>query len=73
MASLRQETRLVHDRSPAAGPRLDRFGACVSIVVLMTAATAVFVLRQNLDDHVFRLAFGTTTAAAATTGAAVAK
>ena len=72
MASLRPETRLVHDHSPAAGPCLDRFGACVSIVVLMTAATAVFVLRQNLDDHLFRLASGPT-AAAATSGAAVAK
>jgi len=71
MASLRPEARLAHDRPRAAGPCLDRFGTCVSIVVLMTAATAVFVLRQNLDDHVFRLASGPA-AAAVTTGAAVA-
>jgi hypothetical protein len=69
MASLHPETRLAPDRSPAAIPRLDRFGAYVSVAVLMTAATAVFVVRQNLDDHVFRLATGTTIA---TTGAAVA-
>ena len=69
MATLHPETPPAYDRSTA--PRLDRFGAYVSIVVLMTAATAVFVLRQNLDDHLFGLASGTS--AAATTGAAVAK
>lgn len=63
-----------HDASGDRGmtvPALDRFGAYVSIVVLMTAATAVFVLRQNLDDHLFSLTGGTSLAA--TTGAAVAK
>ena len=71
MASPLAETHRATGHSPQADPRIDRFGACVSIVVLMTAATAVFVVRQNLDDHVFRLASGTP--AAATTGAAVAK
>jgi len=71
MASFGPETRLAADRSTAASPRIDRFGTGVSIVVLMAVATAVFVLRQNLDDHVYRLASGTM--AAETTGAAVAK
>jgi hypothetical protein len=51
---------------------MDRFGAGVSIVVLVAAATAAFVVRQNLDDHLFyRVA--ATASAAETTGAAVAK
>lgn len=52
-------------------PSIDRFGACVSVVVLVAAATAVFVVRQNLDDHVYSLA--SNTMAGETTGAAVAK
>jgi hypothetical protein len=71
MASFGPEARLAHVRPPAAGPCLDRFGALVSIVVLMTAATAAFVVRQNLDNHLFRIA--SSTGASATTGAAVAK
>lgn len=71
MASLSPETHLAGDRSRAAVPRMDRFGAGVSVVVLVAVATAAFVLRQNLDDHVFHLASGATMAE--TTGAAVAK
>jgi len=71
MASFGPEARLAHVRPPAAGPCLDRFGALVSIVVLMTAATAAFVVRHNLDNHVVRIA--SSTGASATTGAAVAK
>lgn len=71
MAVLRPETPLARYRSPAAGPRIDRFGFLVSAVVLMTAATAVFVVRQNLDDHLYRLSSGPM--AAETTGAAIAK
>jgi hypothetical protein len=52
-------------------PSIDRFGACVSIVVLVATATAVFVVRQNLDDHVYSLA--SNAMAGETTGAAVAK
>lgn len=43
-------------------PCIDRFGTCVSIVVLMATATAIFVVRQNLDDHVFNVASATSQA-----------
>ena len=69
MALLRPDAPFPRNRSPGAGPRIDRFGALISIVVLMAAATAVFVLRQNLNDHLYRLASGTRTAE--TTGAAL--
>jgi hypothetical protein len=58
-------------QTASPSPSIDRFGACVSIVVLVAAATAVFVVRQNLDDHVYSLA--SNTMAGETTGAAVAK
>lgn len=58
-------------RRPQSSPGIDRFGAGVSIVVLVAAATAAFVVRQNLDDHLYRVA--ATASAAETTGAAVAK
>lgn len=57
-------------RPQPAGPGIDRFGAGISIVVLVAALTAVFVVRQNLDDHLYRFANAT---AAETTGSAVAK
>lgn len=50
-------------------PCIDRFGACVSAVVLIAALTAILVVRQNLDDHVYGVARtaspGTTTGSAA--------
>lgn len=52
-------------------PGIDRFGASVSVVVLAAAAAAVLVVRQNLDDHVYRLAADT--AQAETTGAATSR
>ena len=38
------------------GPRIDGFGACVSVVVLAAAAVAAVVVRQNLDDHIYHVA-----------------
>ena len=58
-------------RPAAASPGIDRFGAGVSIVVLVAAVAAIFVVRQNLDDHLYR--FAANAVAAETTGAAVAK
>ena len=46
-----------HPTKPRASePCLDRFGACVSVAVLIAAVTAILVVRQNLDDHLFGLA-----------------
>jgi hypothetical protein len=47
--------RARHPHRPVP-PCIDGFGACVSVLVLIAAATAVFVVRQNLDDHVYSLA-----------------
>ena len=58
-------------RPESARPGIDRFGTGVSIVVLVAAATAAFVVRQNLDDHLYR--FAANAAPTETTGAAVAK
>lgn len=49
-------------------PRMDGFGTWISIVVLVAAVTAVFVMRQNIDDHIYSVA---SARHAATTGAAV--
>jgi hypothetical protein len=43
-------------RFGAAGPCIDRFGACTSIVVVAAALVAAFIVRQNLHDHVYQLA-----------------
>ena len=53
-----------------ATPRMDGFGTWISIVVLVATVTAAFVMRQNIDDHIYRIA-GNGAAAATTTGAAV--
>jgi hypothetical protein len=58
------------DRS-RPGPCIDGFGTCVSAVVLLAAAVAVFVVGQNLDHHLYRMA--ATVGAGETTGVAVAK
>ena len=50
-------------------PRMDGFGTWITIVVLVATVTAAFVMRQNIDDHIYRIA--DRTAAAATTGAAI--
>ena len=52
-------------------PRIDRFGTSISVVVLAVAAAAVLLVRQNLDDHGYRLAAGA--AQAETTGAAASR
>ena len=52
-------------------PGIDRFGASVSVVVLAAAAAAVLLVRQNLDDHVYR--FAADTAQVETTGAATSR
>lgn len=57
---------------PSSGrtsPRIDGFGALISIVVLVAAVTAAFVMRQNIDDHIYSVAG---VRHAATIGAAVA-
>ena len=50
-------------------PRIDGFGAWISIVVLVASVTAAFVMRQNIDDHIYNVA---SVRHAATTGSAVA-
>lgn len=50
------------------GPRIDAFGAWVSVVVLVASMTAAFVMRQNIDEHIYSVA---SVHHAATTGAAV--
>jgi hypothetical protein len=47
---------------------MDGFGTWISVVVLFGAVTAAFVMRQNIDDHIYSVA---SVSHAATTGAAV--
>jgi len=61
-----REARQRSARRPA--PRIDAFGAWISAVVLVAAVTAAFVMRQNIDDHIYSVA---SAHHAATTGAAV--
>lgn len=51
-----------------SSPRMDGFGTWISIVVLVAAVTAAFVMRQNIDAHIYSVA---SVPHAATTGAAV--
>lgn len=55
--------------SGRSSPRIDRFGAWISAVVLVGSVTAAFVMRQNIDDHIYNVA---NIRHAATTGAALA-
>lgn len=54
--------------SRRSSPRIDGFGTWISIVVLVASVTAAFVMRQNIDDHIYSVA---SIPHAATTGAAV--
>jgi hypothetical protein len=47
---------------------MDWFGTWISVAVLVGAMTAAFVMRQNIDDHIYSVA---SVPHAATTGAAV--
>jgi hypothetical protein len=68
---LGSERRWPAETRSRPGPSIDRFGTSVSVVVLAVATAAVLLVRQNLDDHVYRLADGT--AQAETTGAATSR
>jgi len=52
-----------------SSPRMDGFGTWISVVVLAASVTAAFVMRQNIDDHIYSVAGNA--GHAATTGAAV--
>ncbi|HWE77187.1 MAG TPA: hypothetical protein VG270_01590 [Pseudolabrys sp.] len=58
----------LHTTSRSASPRMDGFGTWISVVVLFGAVTAAFVMRQNIDDHIYSVA---SVSDAATTGAAI--
>jgi hypothetical protein len=47
---------------------MDGFGTWISVVVLFGAVTAAFVMRQNIDDHIYSVA---SVSDAATIGAAI--
>lgn len=68
---LGSESRRPAKTRPRPSPSIDRFGTSVSVVVLAAATAAVLLVRQNLDDHVYRLA--AVTANAETTGAATSR
>jgi hypothetical protein len=61
-------TREAQQRPARSNPRMDGFGTWISIVVLVASVTAAFVMRQNIDDHIYSVAG---IHHAATTGAAV--
>jgi hypothetical protein len=50
---------------------MDGFGTWISVVVLVGAVTAAFVMRQNIDEHFYSYNVAGNIAHAATTGAAV--
>jgi len=52
--------------SHRTSPRMDGFGTWISIVVLVGAVTTAFVMRQNIDDHIYS---AVSASHAATTGA----
>jgi hypothetical protein len=52
----------------SSSPRIDGFGTWISVVVLVASVTAAFVMRQNIDEHIYSVA---SVSPAATTGAAV--
>ena len=62
-----REAQQHSNRRPS--PRIDRFGAWISAVVLVGSVTAAFVMRQNIDDHIYNVA---NARHAATTGSALA-
>ena len=68
---LGSERRWPAKTHPRPGPSIDCFGTSVSVVVLAVATAAVLLVRQNLDDHGYRLAAGA--AQAETTGAAASR
>ena len=57
--------------SRRSSPKMDGFGTWISIVVLVAAVTAAFVMRQNIDDHIYSYSVAGNVHHAATTGVAV--